>query len=175
MTFGLQVRRAVPADVPEVKRLMDMHRHELGFVPLPALETALKKGWLIVAEVEGRTAGAADWWFRKDRVVVLYNVIVHPLFRGRGIGRELVQVLLDWGREQNACGITLKCPADLQSNKFYAAAGFSLYAKEAGKRRSLNCWRIDLTSDQARTSEDERGEVQLSEVSVTCVQSNSSG
>lgn len=141
------MRRAVPADLPDIKRLADMYRHELGFVPLPALDTAIKRGWSLVAEFEGETAGAADWWFRKDRMVVLYNVMVHPLFLGRGVGRGIVNALLDWGREQNARGITLKCPADLPSNGFYAAAGFSLYGQESGKRRSLNCWRIDLETN----------------------------
>src|SRR5207244_1553218 len=82
-----------------VKALLDAHRYtELGFVPLPAVRLAVERGWLYVAELDGAVAGTIDWWARRDRVVVLYNIAVSPERRGRGIGRALLQAMIDWAQ-----------------------------------------------------------------------------
>src|SRR5579884_3764907 len=47
---GVCVRPADASDLQEIKSLLDSHRGELGFVPLPALQRALGRGWLYVAE-----------------------------------------------------------------------------------------------------------------------------
>jgi GNAT superfamily N-acetyltransferase len=130
--------------LPAVKALLDAHRAELGFVPLPALRQAQERGWLSVAAADDLVLGAIDWWARRDGVVVLYSIAVTPAARGRGAGRLLVTHLIDWSRARAATGIRLKCPADLPSNGFYARLGFHLAEQDAGKRRPLNCWTLAL-------------------------------
>ncbi len=144
------IRTADPADLPAIKALLDAHRAELGFVPLPALRQAQERGWLCVATAGGQVLGAIDWWERRDGVVVLYSIVVARAARGQGTGRLLVTHLVNWARERNAAQIRLKCPADLPANGFYARLGFRLAEEEAGKRRVLNCWTLPVGSAAAR-------------------------
>lgn len=144
MSSAIVVRPAREADLTAVKALVDAHRAELGFVPLPALQQALVRGWLQVAAVDEDVVGAIDWWARRDHIVVLYAVVVAPPARGQGIGRRLLGRLVDWARDHEATEIRLKCPAELPANSFYARLGFQLIAQEPGKRRPLNCWAFSL-------------------------------
>lgn len=146
------VRAAVEADLPRVKAVLDAHRHELGFVPLPALRQALARGWLYVAVADGDVFGMIDWWARRDGVVVLYNVAVLPDARLRGAGLRLVRTMIAWAAEREAAEIRLKCPESLPSNTFYAHLGFTLIGWEAGKRRPLNCWSLRLDTVRPPTT-----------------------
>lgn len=146
MISGLQIRNACLDDLPAIKRLVDTHKHELGFVPLPALVTALERGWLVVADVEGSVQGMLNWWTRRDGVAVIYNIVVAPTTRGQGIGQSLLQHLLEWASERHIHQVALKCPVDLPANQFYRRTGFTLQKQETGKRRALNCWIYDLAS-----------------------------
>jgi len=58
---------------------------------------------VLVAEVDGRIVGSAglDWRQRGERVFHHLSVEVQPEFRGRGLGR----VLLDWGEARVASGL----------------------------------------------------------------------
>lgn len=138
------VRRAIGTDLPSIKALLDAHRHELGFVPLPALQQALERGWLYVAVSAGQVFGMIDWWARRDGAVVLYNIVVAPEARLHGAGRLLLDTMIAWAGERAATEIRLKCPEELPSNGFYARLGFSLVGQESGKRRALNCWSLSL-------------------------------
>lgn len=144
MPETLHVRRAYAADLPAVKALLDAHRNELGFVPLPALRQALERGWLYVAVADGSVVGMVDWWARRDGVVVLYNIVVAPAMRGRGAGRLLLETMIDWAQLHGGAEIRLKCPIDLSANEFYVRLGFRLTACERGKLRPLNCWSLPL-------------------------------
>jgi GNAT superfamily N-acetyltransferase len=143
LTSSPRVREGTPEDLSEIKRLVDAHRHELGFVPRPALLAAIERGWLLVAEVDGLGPVAmANWWARRDGVVVLYNLAVSPSARGKGIGRSLLEKLVDWAKLRGALAIALKCPVDLPANAFYEHFGFTLHSREPGKLRNLNLWRL---------------------------------
>jgi GNAT superfamily N-acetyltransferase len=144
MSTEVLVRPAREADLLAVKALLDAHRAELGFVPLPALRRPLERGWLHVAMAKRTLVGAIDWWARRDQVVVLYAVVVASPARGQGIGRRLLSRLIDWARDHDATEVRLKCPAELPANGFYARLGFQWIAQEPGKRRPLNCWALSL-------------------------------
>lgn len=146
MICGPHVREACEEDLPQVKQILDSYRNELGFVPLPALVTALTRGWLLVAVQNETVLGVVNWWSRRDQVVVLYNIAVSPDMRGHGIGLLLLESLLQWSRLHGATAITLKCPVDLPSNEFYSRVGFVLSRLESGKHRPLNCWTLTLAS-----------------------------
>lgn len=141
-SFG--VRRAEAGDLAAVKTLLDAHRHELGFVPMPAVRTACARGWLHVAEIDGLIVGAINWWARRDSVVVLYNIVVSTPVRSLGVGWTLLQTLVVWASAQGAREIRLKCPSELPANAFYARAGFVSAGQEVGKRRPLTCWMLSL-------------------------------
>ena len=157
MSEAIRVRIACEADLQSVKRLLDTHRKELGFVPLPALRRTLDRGWLYVAGAGEEIVGMIDWWARLDGTVVLYDIVVSPSARLCGIGRLLLEAMIGWAREHRAADIRLKCPIDLPANKFYARLGFQLSGHEAGKIRPLNCWSLVL-----------QGGIQNVELSLPC-------
>lgn len=144
MTLGLRIREASEVDLPAVKQLVDRHRLELGFVPLPALKAAQRSGLLMVAEVDGPVVGMLNWWRRRDHVYVLYNLAVDAAVQGRGIGHALLTSLVARARADEIRAIQLKCPVDLAANAFYVREGFTLDVVEPGKRRALNCWKLAI-------------------------------
>jgi len=147
------VRPADASDLQEIKSLLDSHRGELGFMPLPALQRALERGWLYVAESDGHLVGVMDWWMRRDGILVLYAIAVSPSKRRHGIGRLLVSALVTLAQEHDMVAIQLKCPIDLPANEFYLREGFTLIGEEAGKRRRLNHWGIQLRTRHNRAGD----------------------
>lgn len=146
MTSGLRVRKPVDADLPLIKKLADDHRRELGFVRTDALRNSLRRGWLLVAEAEGGISGFVHWWARRDGTIVVYNIVVDTPVRRLGLGSRLLRAVVDWAEGHDSLAVQLKCPVDLPANEFYAQTGFRLYSQDAGKRRALNCWRMDLVT-----------------------------
>ena len=60
------------------------------------------------------------------RVLMLEDVIVQSEYRGRGLGRQLVEHVLDWAREQKMTRVTLLADHDNRpALKFYDKLGFA--------------------------------------------------
>lgn len=58
--------------------------------------------------------------------VGLYEVLVHPAQRGQGLGRRMVQGLLQWAGEQGATHVDLQVQGDnLRARRLYASLGFA--------------------------------------------------
>lgn len=67
--------------------------------------------------------------------MVIENVIVSQVYRGKGVGRGLLQELERWGRAQGCTYIDLVSSAfRTQAHRFYEAMG---YSSEGGFRKSL--------------------------------------
>jgi GNAT superfamily N-acetyltransferase len=59
------------------------------------------------------------------RVLLLEDVIVRSEYRGRGFGRQLVNHVLDWAREQKMTRVTLLADCDNRAAlNFYGKLGF---------------------------------------------------
>ena len=59
------------------------------------------------------------------RVLLLEDVIVKSEYRGRGFGRQLVNHVLDWAREQKMTRVTLLADCDNRAAlNFYGKLGF---------------------------------------------------
>jgi N-acetylglutamate synthase-like GNAT family acetyltransferase len=141
---GVTVRKATSADLDEVKRLADSHKHELGFVLRPALAKSIGRDELLVAANRSVLAGFVEYHHRRDAQTTLYHLVVDGDHRGLGIGRSLVEALVSEAQEAGKSHIQLKCPADLKANSFYARVGFSRLGAQSGKKRELVLWRMDL-------------------------------
>ena len=92
----MQIRPAVPADVPAVDRLTreaySIYVPVIGREPAPmAADHAalIAAGEVHVAEVDGRVAGALVTR-QQGRSLLLESVAVDPASQGRGIGRALI-------------------------------------------------------------------------------------
>jgi [ribosomal protein S18]-alanine N-acetyltransferase len=60
----------------------------------------------ILAEVEGRIVGYVLFWFLPEEVDI-HNIAVHPDFRRQGIGRLLLEQVVDAARRQERLRVTL--------------------------------------------------------------------
>ena len=146
MTSGndFSIRPALTTDIDAIKQLADKHRNELGFLRRPALLRAIQRCELLVAQHRADLVGFIEYRHRQDKQTTLYNVVVHPEYRGLGVGRHLVFTLEKEAQEREKSLVLLKCPDDLPANQFYERIGYEKSNVEAGKSRRLNIWRKNL-------------------------------
>jgi len=155
--MDVEVRLAKRSELKAVKRLADEHRHELGFVKLAALEKAIQERRLFVAVVPSslvpcppsrvpRIVGFVHFRCCKDGHATIYEIAVAPDWRGKGVGRKLVEAVCTHARLHSCTRLRLKCPIDLPANGFYQRLGFVRIGIEThdGNRRPLAIWELDL-------------------------------
>ncbi|MCX7778515.1 MAG: GNAT family N-acetyltransferase [Armatimonadetes bacterium] len=139
-----KVRLARMDDFGAVKELADKHRHELGFVRLSVLEEAIKGGRVFVAVNSSSVIGFVHFRCCKDGHATIYEIVVAPMWRGVGVGKALVNAVIEEARREGCSTLRLKCPIDLPSNGFYHHIGFQRVRIEQGKKRSLAVWELVL-------------------------------
>ncbi len=62
---------------------------------------------------------------RQKPIIMLWNLRVHPEYRGQGIGSQIMKFIEDFGKEKGVDFIFLGCDADNQSaRKFYKKLGY---------------------------------------------------
>ena len=147
MTFGsnYSVRKAVLEDIPSLKKIVDQHRHQLGFVLRSALQSSIERAEVLVAvDQTNLIVGLVQYRHRKDGQTTLYNIVISHENQGKGIGRSLIDALNSEAKKYGQKNIVLKCPIDLPANDFYHAYGFSPHKTEEGKKRPLQIWSIEI-------------------------------
>ena len=93
------VRLAGPEDLPEIRTLM---RAELGPGVDPWLATLPRpEETAFVCEVDGRVVGVS-WLARSGSYARGHTFVVHPRFRGLGIGSDLLTARMLWLRRTGA-------------------------------------------------------------------------
>ena len=85
-------------------------------------ENAVLEGTAYAARENGRIIGSfilrqmpengyekADWHFPSDydNIIVVYTLAVHPDYSGKGVGRQLVDFVVDYGRENGMKAVRL--------------------------------------------------------------------
>jgi GNAT superfamily N-acetyltransferase len=146
------VRRASPEDVPTVVEAVRGLLLELGGTPPPtsAMQAAARAllgspqaGELLVMEADGRMPDAeynhaivgvlgVSWQSAihiPGRYALIQNLWVHPSWRRRAVGRELLKRLVALAHEQEIARIEVGLPPegyrDLEATRaFYGASGF---------------------------------------------------
>ncbi|MEZ8220375.1 Ribosomal protein S18 acetylase RimI [Candidatus Fervidibacteria bacterium JGI MDM2 JNZ-1-D12] len=149
----MEVRRAKKRDLKAVKKLADEHRHELGFVRSASLEEAINERRLLVAVDSSpvsrpsfRIIGFVHFRCCKDGHATIYEIAVAPEWRGKGVGKALVNAVVEEAKKRGCTTLRLKCPVDLPANGFYARLGFNRIGIESGKLRQLVIWELPLNS-----------------------------
>lgn len=142
---GIVFRKAALTDLDSLKKLVDQHKTELGFVIRGALAKSIENSEVIVAiEQNGEVIGFVQYRHRKDEQTTLYNIVVVSSHQRQGIGHQLIDRLENEARAHQKQFILLKCPAGLPANDFYRDYGFTLHTIENGKNRALNVWKLDV-------------------------------
>lgn len=99
-------------------------------------------GRLFVLRADGRVAGMANALITVStaegtRVALLEDVILHAEFRGRGLGRLLVDHIVRWATENGLPRITLLADQDnAPALAFYARMGFAPSAMRVLRKRT---------------------------------------
>jgi ribosomal protein S18 acetylase RimI-like enzyme len=124
-----------------VKSLADLHRRELGFHSRESYRESSRKGELLAATEGGEVLGFVRFHHRRDSRTTIYEVAVDPQRRHEGIGRALVNALIEDCRRMGSRSIRLSCPVELPANRFYESFGFARMPRSRkGKDRPLHDW-----------------------------------
>lgn len=129
-----------------MKLLADANRESLGFIPRKKLEEIADQQRAFVALYSDVVVGFVIFRHRKrDLQTTLSEICVQHGYMRQGIGTQLIQLLVQDCNQKSRAYIQLKCPVDLQANRFYEHIGFQLHIVEDGKKRQLNVWRLDIS------------------------------
>jgi GNAT superfamily N-acetyltransferase len=134
------VSPARPRDLPFVVTLQKAHPAALGFLPRQALREKIRLGQVLVARQAGCRAGFLHHGSLARPEVRVFQIAVTKAARRAGVGRALVDALLDRAAGAGARGVSLRCLSFLDANRFWQAAGFRLHATEPGAKGTLNVW-----------------------------------
>ncbi len=137
---GTVIEPADSRDLPTLTALLgELFAREHDFVPdsekqARALRLILahrEKGRLFVVRAGGKVVGMANALFTISTaeggpVVLLEDVILSARYRGQGLGRRLVEHVMDWARGQGFLRVTLLTDGDNHSaQRFYTRLGFA--------------------------------------------------
>ncbi len=144
-TLAVTIRDAQSSsDLDWLKALADKHKTQLGFVRRGELHRSIEQKEMLVIEEGGRQRGFVQFHHRRDGQTTIYNIIVASEVRGQGLGRGLIQALILACQAHGQTTIRLKCPDNLEANKFYKHVGFEWNNREEGKLRALNVWHLHI-------------------------------
>lgn len=129
------IRYGTLADVDACQQIARQHPKALPFISRAQLAQSISKRELHVAECGGQVVGFVRFHSCRDGWQSLYDLAVHQVYHGQGIGRALLYSV--------RAPIRLKCTQDNTfANHFYASAGMQLARTEQGKKRALNVWEL---------------------------------
>jgi ribosomal protein S18 acetylase RimI-like enzyme len=91
----------------------------------------------VAADGDALAGMAGGFYPGEEGVVQVWGMWVAPAARGRGLGRELVQRVVDWARERGAATVRLDV-TDTEAARPAAALYRSLGFAETGERNPLD-------------------------------------
>ena len=147
------VRAMWPADIPDVMRI---ERQSFGMPWQESTFRALMRrpsASLLTAESNGTVVGFSVLWFTADEGE-LGDIAVDPEYRGRGIGRTLLDRSIEEARSRGARSLYLEVrESNDAAHALYEKAGFETVGRRAdyysGPREDARVMRLDL-QDSAR-------------------------
>jgi N-acetylglutamate synthase-like GNAT family acetyltransferase len=101
------------------------------------LSESAERGELMLVD-----GGMCHWHLRRDGQLTIREIIVLPECRGQGVGTAMLARIK---AIPGASSLFAKCPAELESNGWYARMGFACEGTETTRNgRELNLWRLRL-------------------------------
>lgn len=133
----ITIRTAMPGDVKFLDHLQSKYSHQLGYLPLQALEANIEHGHVSLALENDEPAAyllGKGCYLRDLHFGIMYQAAVSYDARRRLIGTALVQHFIDH-MEPGIRLIGLWCAQDIDANEFWNACGFEAIAARHGSRR----------------------------------------
>ena len=129
-----QVRAAAAGDLKFIDHLQSRFSHQVGYLPLVALEKKIKQGQVWVSLERGQPAGyvlGASGYKRRDDVAIIYQSAIDYSAQRRLLGTLLVEC---WAASLPSAvnQICLWCAQDIDANLFWRSLGFQAIAWRAG-------------------------------------------
>jgi GNAT superfamily N-acetyltransferase len=144
MTIRIVIRQATPDDIPEIVRQRRAMYEDMEYTDSAALDTVVAtstsylsealpagsfRAWLAVSGeriVGGGAIVISPWpshpYDGECRRATILNVYTYPDHRKKGIGRQLMQTMIDWCREQDFAFVSLHASKD--GRHLYETLGF---------------------------------------------------
>lgn len=118
----------------DVKKLADLHRDELGFIPYLAYDGAMHKGNLFVAIVEQQNQQFAGYVMLGGRFPrkKIFQLAVLSEHRRMGVGKLLVEEAVKDADKKGFYGISIKVGEQMDANSFWDNNQFDLVHTQQG-------------------------------------------
>ena len=115
------IRPATEADIAGILEIVNEYAAQNLMLPRTAAQIRLVLRHFLVAESEGRVAGCGSLVELTPGLAELRSLAVAPAWRGTGLGRRLVQALIERARQagyEQLCALTL-------AEGFFTRLGFT--------------------------------------------------
>lgn len=147
ITYPTQIRLATVEDLPYVIALSKKFSNQIGFLPRPAVEWYLANNRVTLALENGDPCGfllgrTHHRWQRLQRPITQAAIALDAQRRHHGLA--LVQHVIQMASLAGQSAIQCMVRDDLESNEFWAAAGFvriGQYDPKNTRNRPMNCMR----------------------------------
>lgn len=159
---AVRIRHLSPTDTPNfetwrsVLRLAKANAATLGFLPDSAFADRVRKGTLIVAELDGEVVGYCLYDLPRAGHIKLVHVCIGEAARGYGAGTAMVDAAISVN--PNAIGVLAYCRDDYPGiDRFWAACGMAPRGERPGRAAAgstlIRWWRplgsLDLIEEAA--------------------------
>ncbi len=125
---NIQFREATPEDIPQIQVVRHSVKENVLSNPLLVTDEDCKvyitqrgKGW--VAETNGQIVGFAIADLQEHSIWALF---VHPDHAGKGIGKELHRIMLNWYFSQTLTKVWLSTAPGTRAETFYKMNGWEV-------------------------------------------------
>jgi hypothetical protein len=144
------IRTATPADLRFILALQRNFSNQIGYIPAGPTLREIDRGRVAIGELNATEAGMLLWQpalTSQPTTAAIIQAAVRMDAQRQALGLTLVNTI---AQQAAAAGTTILqawCRSDLESNLFWAAAGFSKIAtREGGKGRNhpMILWRLPL-------------------------------
>lgn len=86
----------------------------------------------LLAILEGKSVGYIIYWLLPNEVDI-HNLAVHPTYRRKGVGKSLLQAVIDEGRRRGSSRVTLEVRRSNEAaQRLYQSLGFVMQGVRKG-------------------------------------------
>lgn len=155
-----RLRPATNTDGNAVRTLVFEVLREYGLSPdpegtnadLPKIEEHYRDGWFSVLEVNGQIIGSVGLLPLAETVMELRKMYLHRDWRGRGLGRLLLNQALDEARKRGTHRVVLGTARVLgEAVALYKQSGFRPSQERYPASRVDQAWELDLSEGGLRS------------------------